>query len=242
MTSTRILVGTLESGEQEYEECKELISVQKFVKVHHVVISGLGEREAHSKLIKTWLEKRAEFDYFIKVDADTVLKSDTTLATLADFMKSKDATGIQVKLLDYFSKDLISGLNMFTPEVQFRTRPSRLYPDQLDFGHRLQLKGHHVSQFEPIGFHGRNPNSRQSFYYGYHRFLKGQRRLLRSCFANYLESGDEARKWALLGAYSASLDRTPKFLFSSKRVLNAFNRFQKIDVNAEALNQFGEKL
>ena len=242
MTSRRILVGTLESGEQEFEECKELISAQKFVKVHHIVISGLREREAHAKLIQTWLVNKPNFDYFIKVDADTVLNSDTTLATLADFMKSRDATGIQVKLLDYFSKELISGLNMFTPEVKFRTRPSRLYPDQLDFGHRLQLKGHHVAQFEPIGFHGKNPNSRQSFYYGYHRFLKGQSRLLRSCFTNYLEIGDEARKWALIGAYAARHDRMPKFLFSSKRVLKAFKRFQETEISIDALSQFAENL
>jgi hypothetical protein len=234
----KILVTTLESGEAEIQECIASIRSQKSVSIEHQLISGLGERDAHKQLATSWNKRKKEFDFFSKVDADTILLSDKSLFSMASLMQKEKATGIQVKLLDYFSNQLISGVNMFSNEVLFKERPPRLKPDHLDYNHRKVLKGEAVIFLEPIGLHGKFPNSQQSFFYGYRRFLKGQVSILRSCFEEWGGARDEARRWALIGAISASSNRSNKVLFSSRRVHKKFQRTTRESYSDKQLIDF----
>ncbi len=236
----RILVTTLESGEAEFAESTTSILGQELISIEHQLISGLSEREAHKQLAITWTKRKEEFDFFSKVDADTILLSRTALFSMASLMQREKATGIQVKLLDYFSNQLIAGVNMFSNDVLFKRRPSRLTPDHLDYNHRRVLKGEIVSFLEPIGLHGKYPNSKQSFFYGYHRFLKGQKDILQSCFEEWKSAKDEARRWALTGALLASSARRNRLWFSSQKVHRTFQETSRESFSDKQIIDFAE--
>jgi len=218
----KILVVTLEVGEAEFHDCVSAVNEQKVVGIEHVVVSGLNERAAHSKLVLILHTRREEFDFLVKVDADTILNSGTALASMSKLMEMENASGLQVKLWDYFSQDLIPALNMFSQVIHFKTKIPRLRPDQIDLGDTKVLKGSSVAHLEPIGWHGRNPSPKQSFYFGYHRWLKGQVHALKSCFELWQIHGDDARKWALAGALTAHQKKFGQFLFSSNKAMNSF--------------------
>ena len=222
----KIVVVTLEAGEAEFNDCVSAANKQKYVEIEHVVVSGLNERAAHSKLVSIWYTRKEEFDFLAKVDADTILNSDTALASMSELMEMEKASGLQVRLWDYFSQDLIPGLNMFSREIHFKTKIPRLKPDQIDLEHTKVLKGSSVAHLEPIGWHGRNPSPKQSFYFGYHRWLKGQAPVLKSCFELWQIHDDDARKWALVGALTAHQKKFGKFLFSSNKAMNSFTRVE----------------
>ena len=239
----KILVVTLEAGEAEFYDCVSAVNEQKDVEIEHVVVSGLNERAAHSKLVSIWHTRREEFDFLAKVDADTILNSDTALASMSKLMEMENASGLQVKLWDYFSQDLIPGLNMFSRVIHFKTKIPRLRPDQIDLGHTKVLKGSSVAHLEPIGWHGRNPSPKQSFYFGYHRWLKGQAPVLKSCFELWQIHGDDARKWALVGALTAHQKKFGKFLFSSNKAMNSFTRVEiRPPSNSQIYNFVNEEI
>lgn len=237
----RVFVGTLESGEAEFKECVDRISSQVGVEIHHEIISGLSERMAHKRLVNSWLEVRANFDFFLKVDADTLLISNSTVFNLAKIMDDENASGLQVRLLDYFSGELISGLNMFSKTVEFKRRPSRLRPDLLDIRHSRVIKGDQVRSLEPIGLHGKYPNLKQAFFYGYHRYLKGQKLLLLKCFKQWDLYRDDSRLWALFGAYEASKRITRTLFFSSSEVHRHYERNKGHFISEEVIREFARK-
>lgn len=205
----RVFFGTLYSNESEFEACKSTIQNQKNLEsIYHHVIEGMKEKDAHNALWNSWESKKTNFDLFVKVDADTIIIDDEAISRVWKlFEENKRVTGVQLRLLDYFTDNLISGLNFFTPAVIFNISPD-LYCDRVDTNHDVVLKGDFVKHLEPIGYHCKNPSLVQSFHYGLHRMLKNQRDTIRKVF---LASREEPRKFALLGAAYALQHKT-KFL------------------------------
>ena len=236
----RILASTLENGEAEFRECVERINSQKEIELQHHIISGLSERNAHKELAKTWSKRKKDFDFLVKIDADTLLQNEYCLSRISNFMISENASGIQIKLLDYFSNSLISGLNMFASEVRFRTRVSRLRPDNFDFGHWKVLKGKDVEFLAPVGFHCKYPSPRQSFSFGYRRYLKSQYDILAKCFLEWEEKRDESRRWALVGAITAQRNKLSKIWFSSDQVERKFLNIQLSKYSDAILLDYGK--
>lgn len=199
----RIFVGTLACGEAEFEACCEAVAAQQGVQVTHHVIENQPEYEAHNALWEAWNRNKASHDLFVKIDADTVLNRDTALKEIADLFRQKDVTGAQILLLDYYTDDLISGLNAFSPQVQFQKAKSQLFADHADTGHKIVLKGEAVRHMAPIAWHGKDPSSHQSFHFGFRRRLKKQKDILRKTAVAWLKHRDVPRGWALAGAASA---------------------------------------
>ena len=235
-----IFVGTLFNGESEYEEHTKVIKSQRGIKLVHHVISNMNEFEAHQKLWSDWREVKSEFDIFVKIDADTVLINDSSLYEISKFFDNPEVSGVQIKILDYFSNSLISGLNSFSPKVKFKKRVSRLTPDKVDFNHGITLKGDHTKHLEPIAFHCINPNFKQSFYYGYHRKLKGQNSLLQQVAFEWFNRNDNSREWAIRGAYVADKVKYQKFYFKSQKSNNLFIKAQEI--SSEDLLEYANNL
>lgn len=203
MAAARIFVGTLASGEAEFEECCDAIGGQEGVAVTHHVISGLRELEAHNALWAAWERVKDEHDLMVKVDADTVLARPTALGEIYALFENPEVTGAQILLHDYFTDRLIAGLNAFSPAVVFKPAASRLFADHADSGHKVVLKGEPVAHLAPIGWHCTRPHARQAFHFGLHRALKRQREVIRRVAAVWLKERDEARFWALAGARAA---------------------------------------
>lgn len=200
----RVFVGTLHSGESEFDECKRAIAEQVGVDVTHHVISNLPEWEAHNSLWEEWNSRKKDFDVFVKIDADTIIDDPTKLKSIADeFSGNERVTGMQVPLHDYFTDAPILGLNCFSPKVVFTPSKTRLHADHADSGHDIVLRGEAVSHLAPAGRHCSWPHERQAFHYGLHRMKKGQKETVLRMFEVWQRERDHARLVALHGAHAA---------------------------------------
>lgn len=210
----RIFVGTMYTQEGEFKDCVARIEAQENVKVSHIVISNLKEKEAHNALWKAWRDVKDVHDLFVKIDADTVLASTTTLADIyAQFAADKRVTGLQAPLYDYMTDSLINGLNVFSPQVVFNDTNDELYCDRkVDEGHDIVLRERDLPEsLIPAGFHCFDPTDRQAFHYGLHRMLKGQTVTLDKVFNAWVRDRDRARLFALVGAHMS-----PRFVENKK--------------------------
>lgn len=230
MNYPRVFFGTMHSNESEFDQCKLMVSLQKDLQSHyHQIIEGLQEKEAHNALWASWESQKENFDLFVKIDADTVLMDEYSISRVWKlFEENKRVTGVQIRLHDYFTDSLISGLNFFSPVVKFNTSPD-LYCDRVDTNHDVVLKGDCVKHLEPIGYHCKNPSLAQSFHYGLHRMLKNQVETMRKVSKAKRE---EQRKFALLGA-SFALNSKSKFLSGDN---SSYSSSVFIESYEEALN------
>jgi hypothetical protein len=242
LSAARVLVCTLENGEAEFEEARLAILAQSGVEVVHIVISGLNEKAAHLRLGQIWNHQRQRFDMFAKIDADTVLSNSLVLTRVFTRMKEANATGLQIRLKDYFSDSMILGANFFSPEVHFRRARLPLFPDHSDVGHSKVLKGDQLLDLEPVGYHCKYPNAYQSYHYGYRRFLKNQLEIVKQVIQVWKREKDPAREWAVKGFIDASKRRSPKVLFSSKQVNSSFRRSQRAALTTNHLELEVRKL
>lgn len=237
MTQPRVFVGTLHSGEAEFEECKRLIVAQEQVSITHHVISGLPEKEAHNALWDAWDAHKTTHDLFVKVDADTVLAHETVIARawFEIFAQNKRVTGLQLRLQDFYTGGLIAGLNFFTPRVTF-ARSQELFCDHVDGNHDIVLKGEslgHHAAMEPAGFHCLYPNDEQAFHFGLHRALKGQVHVLSQVLQHNAVAPHHARELALEGARVVAANPI-KFAAANSYTSTRFK-----EALAEAVAKFG---
>jgi GT2 family glycosyltransferase len=221
---SKVLVITLANGENELDECVRAIKNQKNVDVEHLIISGKDEFAAHKEFGLVWNTRRDEFDNLVKIDADSILMNNEALFNIVKLFEKSNVTGAQIKMLDYYSNSLISGVNAFSNKVKFVSPRYKLYPDHSDVGHEIVLKGEAVRVLEPIAWHCKNPSNRQSFFFGYRRRLKNQEDILINVAREWLFNRDDARKWALIGSYTAERKRFKKFRFSSAKVDQFFDQ------------------
>ena len=127
----RVFVGTLACGEAERVECSAAVAAQTGVSVTHAVIEDLPELEAHNALWDAWEAAKAGHDLFVKIDADTVLARPTALEEIAALFTDEAVTGAQILLHDFFTDQLIAGLNAFSRAVTFRRATDRLWTDRV---------------------------------------------------------------------------------------------------------------
>lgn len=215
--SPRVFVGTLACGEAEFEEATLAIERQEGVVVEHEVIRDIPELEAHQALLGQWNQRRADFDLFVKVDADTVLSRPTALREIwALFDATPDVTGAQIGLHDYFGDCLVAGLNAFSPAVSFDLPDDALFCDRVtESGHQRVLKPADTEALYPIGWHCKNPHPQQAFHCGYRRLLKGQGDMLRAMITAWRLKGGKDRLWALMGARAAFFKRLDEASYSN---------------------------
>jgi len=223
----KIFIGTLEHGESEFEECLESIQKQQRINFEHKIIRNLPEHKAHKFLFDSWEKVRQSYDAFVKIDADNILIDSKGIFNMYQLMKEKMGSGIQVRCIDYFSKQLVPGPTMFSTQVEFKRAKRKLFPDHVDSNHSRMLKNEEVLAIEPIGFHAKYPNPRQSFFYGFHRELKGQRDLINNLYRNWIDERDEARRWAVIGALDASKFIIMKWAFDSRFVFYRYSKLRK---------------
>ena len=196
-----IFVGTMECGEGDFESCKNKINSQSGVNVTHCIISGYSEKDAHNKLWESWNSVKEDFDYFVKIDADTVLIRDNILRLVFDTMSLFGATGMQVPIYDFYTDKLISGMNCFSPDVIFKETKDELFCDRVDTNHKKEIKGSSVpSALVPCARHCFESTNEQSFHFGVHRMLKNQKNIIQDVKIAWNKSRDVRRSYCLIGA------------------------------------------
>lgn len=200
----RIFVGTMYSGESEFEDCCIAIKSQKNVNVTQFVIANFPEYEAHNLLWKEWNSRKNDYDIFIKVDADTIIEDKEKFEKIArEFALNSRLTGMQIPLHDYFTDSLILGLNCFSTKVIFQPSNSPLHADHADKGHDIIYRNEQVSHLTPGGLHCKNPGTKQSFHYGVHRMKKRQVETISKVYDAWKKYKDQQRLLVLHGAISS---------------------------------------
>lgn len=227
MSNPKVFVGTMYCGEGDFDLSTASISSQVGVEVVRMVISNLPEKEAHNALWSAWRERQSSFDCFLKVDADTVLAHPNVIASYVELLKNPDITGIQAPLADYFTDDLINGLNCFSPKVTFRDTADDLFCDRhVDVDHNVVIGSHEVPNvLRPAGFHCHHSTDIQAFHFGVHRALKGQAGVIEKVRHAWHKHKDRHRGLVILGAqYAAQFHKNRRFNYNDKELVDAFDR------------------
>jgi len=222
----KVFVGTMESGEEDFSFCKDSIKNQADVEITHYIISNLSEKEAHEALFSKWNEIKNEYDLFLKVDADTVLMHDKVIKNFIEIFQSNNKiTGIQAWLHDYMTDDLIFGLNCLKNNVKISTKVNSLYPDRVDTGHDIVIRGNNLpKELIPAGKHCWHASNIQGFHYGLHRKLKNQNDILTKVKQAWNKNQDSIRAYAIIGSEMAhAFSKNHKFNYNDEDFKNAFN-------------------
>ncbi|HHP7239298.1 hypothetical protein [Longibacter sp.] len=166
----RVLIGTLYTGENEFEQCMQSIRDQTHEDWEHVVYKHLPNKEAHDRLYRTFMD-RTGFDLYVKLDADMVFRSPESLETLVDlFREEPDLDHAILAVHDWASGTLIMGLHAFSDRAEWTASNENLFVD-----HSPEVPGKRLSTKEPpapIVDHSPNPSPFQAFRFGVHRALK----------------------------------------------------------------------
>ncbi len=209
----RVLVGTMEHGEGEFDECRSAIARQQDADFTHLVISSLPEKEAHERLYSQWNAVKSGFDLFLKVDGDTVLAHRHVIKAYVDMFEANPRlTGVQAWLFDHMTNDNIYGLTCLRNNVDVAVVVDPLYCDRADTGHDIVMRGDQLPrELVPAGFHCKSPTEEQAFHYGFHRGKKNQHDVRAKVLNAFLAERDKGRGMALLGFYMGSKASTTNY-------------------------------
>lgn len=236
----RIFVGTMYTQEGDFLHALERVQQQEGVVASHIIIANMREKEAHNALWHAWRHQGKSHDLFVKLDADTVLATTTTLAEIwQQFEQNPRVTGLQAPLHDYMTDGFINGLNAFSTKVVFNDTQDELYCDrQVDTGHDVVLRGDALPiNLRPAGFHCHHASDKQAFHFGLHRALKGQRLVIDKMYEAWHKCNhDRTRAMGLIGAgLSSRFAINRRFNYADQEFLDAFEeasrRFDEFEVS-----------
>jgi len=169
--SPRILIGTLYSGENEFEQCKASVRAQTYPHREHVVFKNLPNKEAHDTLYRTFMERADEFQLFVKLDADMVLGEETLLEQIVEYWRrtpSLDHLSLAVR--DWYTDDLMESMHVFSHRARWPLSEEPRFVD-----HSPVIPGAKRSiddKTAPVVHHSPDPSPAQAFRFGVHRALK----------------------------------------------------------------------
>lgn len=207
----KIFVGTMYSGEGDWERCLAAVAGQKNVDFTHFLIQNLPEKEAHNMLWNAWRGAKANHQLFVKLDADVVLRDENTLASINECFENPRVTGMQPYVHDFFTDSKIhAGLTCFSTHVVFEDTKDDLMCDRgVDFNHDIVLRSPNLPEsLDPAGYHCHHSTLLQAFHYGHHRALKNQTSTMIKVRAAWHANGhDKVRGMAILGELHAQQSR-----------------------------------
>lgn len=171
-SSPRVLVGVLYSGEEDFRYCVAAIKAQRGVDLAWFVIEHLPNKQAHEALYETFMQKAAEARFFVKVDADMVLRSPDLVGGIARiFSAQPDVDLIRIPVRDYFTGRDIAGLNAFRSTVKWPACDDEVFVDQKPVSRDRTLT---AKELAPAADHCFRCSEFQAFHYGVHRGVKLQ--------------------------------------------------------------------
>ena len=221
----KVFVGTMECGENDFDNCSKIIKEQENAHICHFVVSNMSEHEAHQKLYSVWEQAKNTYELFIKVDADTILSHSNVISEHVKlFTNNPRLTGTQAWLHDYLTDSKIYGLSCIRNTVSFTKCTNHLYPDRVDGKHDIVLRGDQLpNSLNPAGVHCPNPSDKQAFHYGVHRALKNQTQIISKVYNCWKQYGDKKRALVLIGAkYSAKFVNNLEFNYTDEKFNKAF--------------------
>ncbi len=176
----RVMVGTLHSGEPQFERLCESVRAQSYPEglVDHVVISGHPNRDAHDALYTRFLE--GPWDLLVKVDADMVIEDPDFLSHVASFFEhARGVDLLQAAITDFYTSGPMHGVNAYTKHIPWRSsEQDDLFTDRTG----VPLERHYVvpTRFLSAVTHSPSPSDLQAFRFGVRRALEVRTALDRS--------------------------------------------------------------
>lgn len=167
----KLFIGTLYANENEYEECLRSIKLQTYQNLDHIIIRNLPNKEAHVSLFTAFVRQVETYDLLIKVDADMVISNPQLFENIVRKMREKPGVDIlSIAVHDFFSDQLIFGLNTYRNTVRWNFEKENLFVDIPETSQEKYLFDDH--ELAPAAVHCPNPSPFQAFHYGVHRGLK----------------------------------------------------------------------
>jgi len=242
----RILVGTLYTIENEFDECVAAIQSQTYRNFEHVVIKGLPNKEAHDTLYGSFMDRADEFDLMIKVDADMVIQSERLFSRIVQrFREENWLELLTIAVHDFFSDRLINGMHTYRNSVKWEVAPDVVFVDMSACTVPRERSVYDVRELAPAAIHCKNPSPFQSFHFGIHKGVKvvaarrqGSRRQLRyhcdnieRTWEHFLRRGDPRLGFASIGAALALRGHFgPEDLdYSNPYASSVFERYRGLD-------------
>lgn len=168
--SPRLLILTLSTGEAALPVLSRQLETQSFRDFEQEIIAGLPNQAAHNRLYRTIMDRAAEFDLFLKLDADMTLRSTTSLAdAVAAAERHPDAEHVAFNVWDCFTETETLGVHLFRTGVTWGEITDDLFVDP-DPPHVRQV----LWEGPPAPFvnHGEIVSDFECFAFGVHKFLK----------------------------------------------------------------------
>ena len=203
----KIFVGTLFSGENEFEECKLSIKNQTYENYDHFILKNLPNKEAHVTLFKSFIEKSKQYDILIKVDADTVILRDSLFGEIVEKMTNNPWLDVFcVGIYDFYTDSIINGIATYRNTVKWNFEDQSMFVDIPKVSNDRYLYDSTV--LAPAAIHCKNPSPFYAFHFGIHRGLKSIQRIhstshwkiIRKVQENFINTGDVRLGLAVLGS------------------------------------------
>ncbi len=242
---SKLLIGTLYSGENEFEECLSSLKSQNFKNWDHFVLEGLPNKDAHEQLYDKFMASCNDYDLFLKLDADMVFVDNHVLEKIVNlFTDTKDLDHGEFAVKDWYSDSLIMGVHVTTSRATWEKTDDQLFVDPYP-----RVPGKRVRQWDgiaPFILHSPNPSPFQAYHFGVHRALKAfqfkenrfnnhlskfQWEILRKTWANFFKTRDRRLGFVILGAehviqrYAVDTDCD----YTNHSLLHKFNPFEEYD-------------
>lgn len=166
-----LFVGTLYTIENEFAECLQSINKQTYKNFDHYIFRNLPNKEAHVTLFKSFLESANKYDVLVKVDADMVLCDAALFENIVNKLETNEWMDLfAIAVYDFFSDQLIWGLNAYRNTVRWNLENENLFVDIPDIPSNKLV--YDKKDLAPAAIHCKNPSPYQAFHYGVHRGLK----------------------------------------------------------------------
>lgn len=213
--SPRILVLTLNSGENEYAESLSRLKSQSYRNWEYIEFNHLPNKEAHERLYDYIMNHSEDYDLFVKMDADMMLRDERALQDIVEyFAKNTNVHQANFSVWDVISQQSVMGLIVFRNTARWEKTKEMLFVDQTPTipGKRLLVWGFP----SPVAYHSHNPHNFQAFHFGAHRAMKAiqkerekvnliqsviQWNFLWKVWKNYKRERSLQRAYFLIGAY-----------------------------------------
>jgi len=205
----KLLVGTLYTIENEFEDCCASIRNQSYRDFDHIILKDLSKKEAHEALYGLFMEKSGEYDLLVKVDADMVIEDrDLFLKIVKRFESDPRLDLLLIAVHDFLADGLLIGLNVFRNTVRWELGEEALFTDMTHAASTIRKTVKDYTDLAPAAVHCGDPSPFQAYHYGFHRGMKavigGKRWGLIAAFnEHYRRDRDPRVAYALLGANAA---------------------------------------
>jgi|694.fasta_scaffold127009_3 hypothetical protein len=169
----KILIGILHSNEPQFKDCVDSVKLQKYdYQFDYFVISNKTKNEAHDLLYKNFMSNSNQYDLFLKLDADMIIKKKDFFKYISNlFILDDKLDWVRLLLYDHFLKENISGLNIYRSSVKWNTNKANYFTDRI-LDVRTVRKDLGIDPDKQWLTHCENASLYQHFNFGFHRAIK----------------------------------------------------------------------